>query len=30
MHQNGELAKLLEEKTVLAAPEATEGEEKKE
>lgn len=30
MHQNGELAKLLEEKTVLAAPEATEGEETKE
>ncbi|KAK2615237.1 hypothetical protein N8I77_002005 [Diaporthe amygdali] len=28
MHQNGELAKLLEDKTVLAAPEATEGEEK--
>ncbi|KAI3393790.1 hypothetical protein diail_3611 [Diaporthe ilicicola] len=28
MHQNGELAKLLEEKTVLAAPEATESEEK--
>lgn len=30
MHQNGELAKLLEEKTVLAAPEPTEGEQKKE
>jgi len=30
MHQNGELAKLLEEKTVLAAPETAEGEQKKE
>jgi monothiol glutaredoxin len=28
MHQNGELAKLLEEKAVLAAPEPTEGEQK--
>lgn len=28
MHQNGELAKLLEEKTVLAASEVAEGEQK--